>query len=620
MPPRAAKPSVSAPVPKARTLNGQLANILVNAVFNVASPTPAPVAASGSSNPGPSTIFATPPASPKKRKQTQVVESPDSVVVTETPSPKKKKPIAAVIESPVIRAFENMTAADFDTPRPTRARVKTEKALAAESAQKSSARMTTGRRAPPKVTKLASPIELTDTEEDLPPVPRFDDHQEAVGSFIDDEAIEDEDAVEESNQYSDDEIAEEMQDFIVPDDDDADDADDEDNQSISDHSATSVVAKRSTVAADVFNEPLTPPEPPAEVEQRFEIDENPPAEVLAFLQVMDPSLQEEMMKPTYVGLPILDHVFHTRPYHYDATGYIGRVPFANIGLTAEKMSEENAKSFFSCLRFEISGRYVNGARAAPQLVQDIQRRLCLAGSGAACVLMTVGVVSASHLIESSITTGGQYPYEQHRLTIMKFQQEAQRENAFIAQTFNMYSGVLSTTSKIGFSYVTRGSDKSTQYGNNQGIGPANATLADSSDFTNVAIPAMPVVHSVTSRRPFVEFNELVPIFDGRAETGEPFRFRPEDFNRLGSWRPWERHQKELPLKSVVAIGYSASHFEGRENGYRYLTPNILFVIVLHIPTRVMALVKEPSLPIEQEVNTKGKAKAKGKGKGKAKAK
>ncbi|KAG6836085.1 hypothetical protein H0H93_011536 [Arthromyces matolae] len=657
--PRSAKPSASASKAKVRTLDAQVKEMsetqfksLLESVF------PAGTSTSGSNDDSASVAepvaVLTPPASPKKRKQSVNNTDIDSVVVPGTPSPKKKKSVVPVVDSPVIRALEGMMAPDIDTPRPVRVRQKTEKALANEASQSSSGKSgVTKRRAPPtKDARLDSPIELTDTDDDLPMVPRFastksrkiapskmaksellvdddvvedvaeDEYSERLAStqsrkiapskmaksksLVDDEAVED----DAEDEYSEEEIDDEMKDFIVP--------DSEDNEAdyASDHSAASVNARRGSIARALSEEIAMPPASPLVdnvVNVEIEIDENPPPEVLEFITVMNPSIQEEMMKPTYVGLPVLDRVFHTRPYHYDADGYLGTVPFANIRGTAALMSEENAKSFFACLSFVSTGRYINAARAAPNLVIDYKRRMCLAAGGQ-CVLMTVGLVSAAHLVDSSIRTGGQYGYDQHRLTIVKFQQEAIRENAFIAQTFNMYSGVLSTTSNKGFSYVTRGSDKVVEERNAHSGSSSASHLNNAALYTHVGIPAMPILHSANSRRSFIEFNELVPILDGRAETGEPFRFRFEDFDRLGSWRSWERHQKEIPLQSVVSIGYGASHFEGRENGFRYLVPNILFVIILHIPSFVVGLADEqPPVAIADKPKAravKGKARAK----------
>ncbi|KAG6848877.1 hypothetical protein H0H93_013253 [Arthromyces matolae] len=568
-----------------------------------------------------------PPSSPKKRKQ--IAESPKSDIVPETPSPKKKKSAAKpVVDSPVIRALENMMAAnEVPSGRPIRSRTKTEKGLAMEALQaasktknKAAASGSVAQPAPFPVKRLESPIDLVESEDELPPAPRFAspvkdaEPAKAENPFIDNEAVEENaDVISLSSNDNDadvsgDDIDEEMKDFIVPDD---------EGDSQFNLSDASMVAERGSVIREFEDEISSDEDGGASpvVDREISVEVEVSKEILDYLSVMDPAVQEDVMKPSYEGLPELDRVFFTRPYNYDAELPNGNLYYAPIVGTAELMSPRNAKSLFSCLFFVNYNNYVNAARIAPTLVTDSQGRLSLAGNlSRPTALITAGVVSSSHLFASSVTTGFQQKYEQHRLTILKFHQEAQRENALIAQTFNMYSGVFSTCSAHGFAYVTRGSN---QDDDKKGASTAGAFVSKNQQaYTRVPVPVMHTVRSVLSRKPFIDFSERVPIFDGRAETGEPFRFRPEDFDRLNVWRAWGENKTELPVDAVVAIGYNANHFSNKE-GHRYLTLNILFVIVLHIPKRVVALADPPVASGSGKGNTKAVAKPKGKGKGRA---
>ena len=74
----------------------------------------------------------------------------------------------------------------------------------------------------------------------------------------------------------------------------------------------------------------------------------------------------------------------------------------------------------------------------------------------------------------------------------------------------------------------------------------------------------------------------VPVYDGRATNNRAaFSFSDADFRRLSSWPQYKDGQEELPLESVVSVGYTLG---------TYLTPtghvlssNIQFVIVLATP-------------------------------------
>ena len=78
------------------------------------------------------------------------------------------------------------------------------------------------------------------------------------------------------------------------------------------------------------------------------------------------------------------------------------------------------------------------------------------------------------------------------------------------------------------------------------------------------------------------FWSVVPIYDGRHETGEPFRFTDENFSRLWDWRVFcsrKGERIEIPVDSVVAIGGTVGTFNNRQ----FLSTNVQFVIVINTP-------------------------------------
>jgi hypothetical protein len=71
---------------------------------------------------------------------------------------------------------------------------------------------------------------------------------------------------------------------------------------------------------------------------------------------------------------------------------------------------------------------------------------------------------------------------------------------------------------------------------------------------------------------------LVPIYDGRAHKGKPFRFTDEDFNSLESYPMYEKGIRDVDLDSIVAAGYTAGVWPA--SNPTNLSLNIQFLIVL----------------------------------------
>ncbi|KAG5349573.1 hypothetical protein C0989_003002 [Termitomyces sp. Mn162] len=113
-------------------------------------------------------------------------------------------------------------------------------------------------------------------------------------------------------------------------------------------------------------------------------------------------------------------------------------------------------------------------------------------------------------------------------------------------------------------------------------------------------------------KPVVEFDQQVTVYDSHSETGRPFHFQPANFDVFPSWQAYKKNNAELPEKSVVTIEFTVDLYEAR--GHKFLTLNILFVILLHDLTYVMGLSEPISIgdfPVEGV--SAGKL-AKGKGK------
>lgn len=78
---------------------------------------------------------------------------------------------------------------------------------------------------------------------------------------------------------------------------------------------------------------------------------------------------------------------------------------------------------------------------------------------------------------------------------------------------------------------------------------------------------------------------LVPVYDGRARDGRPpFLFTDSDFNNLSSWPLYRKGTSDIPVDSIVSVGYTLSTYKGTSG--TILSSNIHFVILISIPAIV----------------------------------
>ena len=75
---------------------------------------------------------------------------------------------------------------------------------------------------------------------------------------------------------------------------------------------------------------------------------------------------------------------------------------------------------------------------------------------------------------------------------------------------------------------------------------------------------------------------VVPVYDGRARSGKPaFAFSDADFNKLSTWHLYKKGTCEIPVDSIVSVGYTLGTYKGTAGPV--LSSNIQFVIVLATP-------------------------------------
>ncbi|KAG6848893.1 hypothetical protein H0H93_013119 [Arthromyces matolae] len=581
-------------------------------------------------------------SSPNKRKPDDGCE----VIAPSTPSPKKSRSDSA-IESPVIRALEvpvlrwrvrnpslrakeASEAADAATPvRATRKNTlagKTgtsdAKAVAPLNFEETPKRRITRNRpgkTGPVAAPLDVPIELTDSEDELPPAPKMPPRNVVrkprifsppTVSFIDDAAS---DAATNpvADGDSDKDDAGSLVDFIVSDsepivydngtDDDAD---------------GDVQVPGGTAAVN------SPPADPAIYEEEDDEPAVDPTTYTVDESIIRSDLHDPLLAETYAFIPLLNRAYYFEPYGYDRTHFNGNDSNITVTMAGQVMSDDNFTSLYYGLTFVRRGFYVNLARfPTSQLVGD-GKRLAIRDEGAFLTGIMCGLVTASNLFEPVVAGSLNNQYHQKRLTLALFPQERILDMSRMVEGLGLTSNPKGTYSSLGLSFITRPEGKGAVYvsshaGGGYGVPATRPQPPPSSGLITYSAAPMTAGTNFTSPHNLsLNYEDIVPIYDGRAETAiepgdRPFRFTDADFDALGTWRMFRRNRHEIPLESVVTVGYTVHWFE--HSGVRYINTNIKFVIVLHTPNLVVGLDSVPRGPkvVDQGVGTSKKAQGEG---------
>ncbi|KAG6819163.1 hypothetical protein H0H93_014751 [Arthromyces matolae] len=377
-----------------------------------------------------------------------------------------------------------------------------------------------------------------------------------------------------------------------------------------------------------------------ELEDSSSDNERDPNDEVLNMNVMRPDLQNIHMKMTYDGLCHLPHLYELIPYGYDervSSGYrndAGEFMFRHSKLStiSQFTDVENFVSILSGLFFVESGPYMNPSRFdVDRLRSSHTRRLAIEGGGPFCISVMVGVVSECYLIEALDVGTEAYPKpRQHRITIIPPHQEERRAISTMCKGLDLPGNPRGLYSYNGMSFVTNGEKEPpvTQSGMEVSLSShyalAHCILVDGYNLPKTrskqsdALNAMFTVTSSKRRSsshgnelasPTTNFDQRVPILDGRAETGEPFRFTSSQLDSLLSWRTYEQNAVDVPAGSVVAVGYTTNHF--MLNGLLYMPTYVKFVVVLSTPKKVVGVSTRPATDVlpdrKQKVKTKVKS-------------
>ncbi|GLB39708.1 hypothetical protein LshimejAT787_0702180 [Lyophyllum shimeji] len=261
-----------------------------------------------------------------------------------------------------------------------------------------------------------------------------------------------------------------------------------------------------------------------------------------------------------------------------------RVP---VEALAAAMPREHIAYLAAGLAFERADRFVNTARIDPNELVVESGRLKLADSKRQVICVMMGIVTESFLFHPVLSGSQRSQTNTHKLTIAPAQQEMRRDTSVWGLLFDFPEPVIMGPSgDLGFSFSTYGEDKAPralQGGSKRGDS-APATPQKTSKYA-VQIKSPSVSKSTSTSVNPIAYEDTIPVYDGRpTEDAKGFLFTDADFQALPKWRRFEGNRSEIPVDSVVAVGYTVGTYGslGSANA-RYLSSNIQFAIVFSTP-------------------------------------
>lgn len=97
-----------------------------------------------------------------------------------------------------------------------------------------------------------------------------------------------------------------------------------------------------------------------------------------------------------------------------------------------------------------------------------------------------------------------------------------------------------------------------------------------------------LVCSFLSTRYLSHFSHLVPIYDGRARHGQgAFDFSDTAFSNLSKlpmYTDSNGERVDLPSDAISVVGYTTGTYYNSNKNCRCISPNLLFIILLAIPS------------------------------------
>ncbi|TFK62844.1 hypothetical protein BDN72DRAFT_862551 [Pluteus cervinus] len=241
--------------------------------------------------------------------------------------------------------------------------------------------------------------------------------------------------------------------------------------------------------------------------------------------------------------------------------------YVSYSSIAFQIPPEDAECIYKGIHFVQDGPHVNVATVPPQRLTRTGHAIYLRDRPMdLAVGLTFGSVTGCNLINAG-TMPGNYPAPVRFITIFPLEE-------LLPQTTALWGHVLGLNPITGPVIGGEGILFQTKRVPRNRVGTAGPS--PSSGSTSSLPPSYSASVVPAASYPFVRpFEEPVPIYDGRASTGKPFAFTPDDFQSLSTRT---RLTEDLPLDSIVAVGYTMGVWT--LNSVELLSLNIQFVILL----------------------------------------
>ncbi|TFK59314.1 hypothetical protein BDN72DRAFT_905973 [Pluteus cervinus] len=256
------------------------------------------------------------------------------------------------------------------------------------------------------------------------------------------------------------------------------------------------------------------------------------------------------------------------------------VSYSSIAL---QIPPEDAECIYKGIHFVQDGPHVNVATVPPQRLTRTGHAIYLRDRPTdLAVGLTFGSVTGCNLINAGIMPGS-YPAPVRFITIFPLEELLPQTTALWGYLLDLNPITRPVIGGEGILFQTRRvpRNRAGTAGPSPSSGsPSSSTPGSASNSTSL-VPASARSRFVRAGRisssyPFVRpFEEPVPIYDGRASTGKPFAFTPEDFQGLTTRT---RLTEDLPLDSIVGVGYTMGVWT--LNSTELLSLNVQFVILL----------------------------------------
>ncbi|KAJ7065835.1 hypothetical protein C8F01DRAFT_1249406 [Mycena amicta] len=284
-------------------------------------------------------------------------------------------------------------------------------------------------------------------------------------------------------------------------------------------------------------------------------------------------LQPESMKDHYAALPPLRKGVFTS-WSADMCG--GNPPLACLKMMSEYL---NRQLFFSALRFEKMGSFINPSVASPMGVTSVSS----VGSntrfqlycGADFVLFT----SVAYVRESHLATGKTRNYGSTKLVVANlFGAEYERVVSFLCNVTNQPSlAAQMYQNMLEFSTKPQSSGSSSSPASDSGESPSKKRKgADTSLFVSSAFTAKTASQMPAGGDSALPFEAVVPVIDARA-TSLSFQ---DCLKNLHDLPRYTRAGGEVYPGSIVVLGYHVSQYYNSNRKSEAVSLNLQWVMVI----------------------------------------